>query len=111
MDYWKAGFMVLVPCIGDVPVCQRGRCGTHEFMQEAGTGKLRLAVNIRSTAAADAHTTRPPVGECSVDVILDVVQRVKDNHISSIGDLVLLDVWLSLNLGSIPEDLQGGHFY
>ena len=26
-----------------------------EFMQEAGTGKLRLSVNVCSTAAADAH--------------------------------------------------------
>jgi len=43
-------------------------------------------------------------------VILDVVQRVKDNHILSIGDFVFLDVWLSLNLGSISEDLQSSCF-
>src|SRR5207245_6737345 len=76
-----------------------------EFMQEAGTGKLRLAVNICSTAAADAHAARPPVRECPVNVILDIIQRVKNDHVPSVRNLVLLDVGFSLNLRSIPEYL------
>src|SRR5205807_4033553 len=74
---------------------------TLELMEKASTGELRDAINVCTTAAADPHSARPTIGQRPIQIRLDVVESVKNNHILPIGHFVILKVGLPIFLGSV----------
>jgi hypothetical protein len=45
--------------------------------QKRGARQLRDAIQHYAAGTTDPHSTRPPVGECAVDVVLQIVQGVE----------------------------------
>src|SRR6266571_6895430 len=75
--------------------------------------ELRLAVHVRAARAADPHPARPPVRQRGVEVVLDVIQSVEDDHVVAVRDSVLLVRRLRPRRRSIPlhpeHDVPLGH--
>src|SRR5947209_802491 len=77
------------------------------------TREPRRAVHVRPARTTDAHAARPPVRQRGVEVVLDVIQSVEDDHVVPIRDAVLLVRWLASRLRSVPlhpeHDVPPGH--
>src|SRR5439155_1359542 len=73
----------------------------------------RLAVHVRPARAADPHPARPPVRQRGVDLVLDVIQSIEDDHVVPVRNPILLVGWLASGLGPVSlhaeHDVAFGH--
>src|SRR5206468_1585419 len=78
-------------------------------------GEPRAPVDVRAAGPADPHATGPPEGEGRIEMILDVIQSVQDDHVAAVRDSVLLERRPPTALRPVPahpeDDLRIGHQY
>src|SRR5205807_10160908 len=66
------------------------------------TGEARTAVDIGAARTANAHAAGPTEGEGRIDVVLDVIQAVQDDHVVTIRDPIFLEGGPSARFRAIP---------
>ena len=77
----------------------------------SGAGENRLAVDQHPATTADTHAAGPAVGERSVHIVLDVVQRIQDHPLGAARHLEALPGRLILNLRTVALDLEHHRFH
>ena len=77
-----------------------------ELAEEGRAGQPGDVVDHHPAGPAHAHPARPAIGDAAVDVVLDVVEGVEDDHVLAVGDLVLVEVRRRAVFGTVPGHLQ-----
>ena len=74
--------------------------------EERGAGQLGNSVHHHSATSADSHAAGPAEGQRSVQLILDVIQRIENDPIFSQRDFVGLNSRLLIMRRMIPGNFE-----
>ena len=75
--------------------------------QEGLAAEHRHVVGHHAAAAADRHAARPPVGEATIQMVLDVLQAIEHRHVVREGDFIRLVVRSAVGVGVVAHALDG----
>src|SRR5437763_14637101 len=72
--------------------------------QEGCASELGLVIHHVAAASANAHTARPAKCQCAVDLVLDVVEGIKDHPLFLDGHFVILEVRLCVAFRGVARN-------